>query len=311
MPTFQGEVDVSSGKNQSLNNLSTDGTKGYIIGAETGYTIVVKYGAHSKSLYPGTVDYFPVDASFYGSIDFQVTSKLNNISQWPSAFLRIDRVGINEHIDERSYPMPLPRQVSVGNTLSTTGVQTLSNEGQAINTLVIDIGPSGNNQMLEIWNDHFIWSVVQGGVAHQVLKGNTAGNPLQIGASGDVSEVLGHLTVDQAFIATLTAVISGLLTASAGLIVNGSTAPTIDISGATGTSGIKWQGGKTTTRQTSGFNAVTTTGTAITHGLGTTPSGVAGGPSTATSFSITAIGATTFTVTVGANCNFSWIATAN
>lgn len=69
-------------------------------------------------------------------------------------------------------------------------------------TLVIDTGTSSVVDALEIWNDHFIWSVVQSAVAHQVLKGQTSGNPLQIGQSGDITEILGKLTVDGTSILT-------------------------------------------------------------------------------------------------------------
>lgn len=41
-----------------------------------------------------------------------------------------------------------------------------------------------------------IWNVLQSGVVHQLLKGQTVGNPLLIGQSGDVSEVQGDLQAD-------------------------------------------------------------------------------------------------------------------
>jgi hypothetical protein len=103
----------------------------------------------------------------------------------------------------RVFPVAIPTQVVSAN-VST--VQTLSNEGGTTGLLVIDIGPLGNNQMLQVYNDHFLWSVVQSGVAHQVLKGNTSGNPLFIGQNGDTSEVLGSLLIDQNETVTGTAV---------------------------------------------------------------------------------------------------------
>lgn len=90
----------------------------------------------------------------------------------------------------------------LGNTPQNIGgsgltVSTLSNEGNPLNTEVIDIGPVGFPRAIDIFNDHFIWSVIQAGVLHQVLKGQTAGNPLQIGQAGDIAEVLGSILVDQ------------------------------------------------------------------------------------------------------------------
>lgn len=72
----------------------------------------------------------------------------------------------------------------------------LTNEGNPPATLVLDTGPVGNLDAFQLFNDHFIWSVIQSGVVHEVLKGNTAGNPLQIGQAGDTSEVLGDFLVD-------------------------------------------------------------------------------------------------------------------
>jgi len=85
--------------------------------------------------------------------------------------------------------------IAVGNT-------SVSNEGNPINTLFVDGGPTGNLNMIQIYNDHFLWSVVQAGVAHQVFKGNISGNPLQIGQIGDIVEMLGNALVDGTFTVT-------------------------------------------------------------------------------------------------------------
>lgn len=100
---------------------------------------------------------------------------------------------------------PVPSTPALGNSpigitgaVQTSSVQTLSNEGNAANTLVVDIGTVTIAQLLQIYTDHFLWQVQQSGVAHQVLKGQTSGNPLQLGQAGDITEVLGQLIVDQA-----------------------------------------------------------------------------------------------------------------
>jgi hypothetical protein len=89
----------------------------------------------------------------------------------------------------------------IGGGVQTSSVQTLSNEGGGAGIEVIDIGTSTTAKLLDIFNDHFVWSVQQTLVAHQVLKGQTSGNPLQIGQAGDVTEILGQLSVDQALTA--------------------------------------------------------------------------------------------------------------
>ena len=87
--------------------------------------------------------------------------------------------------------------ISIGGSVSTTNINALSNETSVLGTKIIDIGTLTIGDLLDIFNDHFLWQVQQSGVAHQVLKGQTSGNPLQIGQSGDISEVLGQLLIDQ------------------------------------------------------------------------------------------------------------------
>lgn len=112
---------------------------------------------------------------------------------------------------------PLPQSFTLGNspigiggTVNTSSVQTLSNEGSPPTPiLIIDIGNTGLQQLLTIYNDgSFSWSIDVGGVAHTLLKGSIA-NLLQIGMAGDVTHVLGQLSIAQ------------LLTAAAGLSVTG------------------------------------------------------------------------------------------
>lgn len=109
------------------------------------------------------------------------------------------------------YYMPgekVPQNFTLGNSAigggTTTVGSTLTNETATVGTEIIDIGTVANQKLLDIFNDHFLWKVEQAGVAHQVLKGQTAGNPLQIGQAGDIAEFLGQLLVDQIPTATAT-----------------------------------------------------------------------------------------------------------
>lgn len=102
--------------------------------------------------------------------------------------------------------------IGIGGTVQTSSVQTLSNEGGAVSSLVIDLGDVHFNQLWAISNDgHGTLSVDQSSVAHQLLKFNASGNPLQLGQSGDISEVLGNLTVDGTSTLTGNATLSGTL----------------------------------------------------------------------------------------------------
>lgn len=86
--------------------------------------------------------------------------------------------------------------IGVTGNVSTSSVQTLSNELGAANTQVIDIGDAALANLWRIFTDHFTIKVDQSSVAHTVLTGATSGNPLQLGQVGDITEVLGNLTID-------------------------------------------------------------------------------------------------------------------
>jgi hypothetical protein len=126
--------------------------------------------------------------------------------------------------------------IGIGGNVSVTSISALSNEGSAVGTLVIDIGPLGNTNIIQIWNDHFTWSVVQGGVAHTVMQGQTAGNPLLLGKLGDITEVLGKLLADQ--IATFSA---GILSQISGQTVIDSTGANLTLNSPGVGSNINFQ----------------------------------------------------------------------
>lgn len=122
---------------------------------------------------------------------------------------------------------PIPRAVNLGNSpiggsLLPVQATTLSNEGNALGITVIDIGTTTIANLWQVFNDHFLIYVQQGGVRHQVLAGNIAGSPpLQIGAPGDTVEFLGNPTVDQALTVTGNTVLNSLTTINANLSING------------------------------------------------------------------------------------------
>jgi hypothetical protein len=203
MTVSYGSLPLVAGQTAVI-DVGGDGYRGVICGNESGLTVIVGLDGtgYGKTLYPGTVDYFKFSdlPTFTGNVVFKNSSMLNNIAQWPSSFVQVDAVGIHENINEAAYPYALPRTVT-GNVNAVSVGSSLSNEGSADGTEVIDIGTESNNKLLDIFNDHFSWSVEQTDVAHQVLKGQTAGNPLQIGQTGDITEVLGKLVIDQSFTA--------------------------------------------------------------------------------------------------------------
>lgn len=226
----------------------------------------------------------------------------------------------------------VPQTMTLGNSPIAGGnvsssVNTLSNEGNPTNTLVIDIGDLTLAQLWKIYTDHFAISVDQGGTAHTVLQGNTSGNPLKVGQAGDTTEILGQLLIDQ------------LVTAIAGMVINQITGPSsgnLNITaGSSGliflqdapasnqleisSAGITLKNGSLNllAGQFNRMNSHRTTcgsGTVINHGLGTTPTASVGCPDIAQPGSATvgtgSNNSTSFTATVGAGSSIGWIAGA-
>jgi hypothetical protein len=144
---------------------------------------------HSDHLTPGawrTYDLMPGESGFQWTVE-AVMNVAAPISQLTATFYFP-----GEPVDDPGVLGNSP----IGGGVSTSSVQTLSNEGNSTGFKVVDIGTVANNDLLDIFTDSFLWKVLQSGVVHQVLKGQTSGNPLQLGQAGDTSEVLGSLVVD-------------------------------------------------------------------------------------------------------------------
>src|SRR6266849_580217 len=75
--------------------------KGLLIGNESGLTVTITMDGtnDSKSLYPGTVDYFPLRKSFSGTVKITNSAMLNNVASWPSSFLQFDALGPNDDVN--------------------------------------------------------------------------------------------------------------------------------------------------------------------------------------------------------------------
>jgi hypothetical protein len=133
----------------------------------------------------------PVGAGEQG-LQWQV---LYNLPSPPVTLLLVTYYGPGEAIP----PTPTlgNSPIGIGGTVNTSSVNTLTNESNTSQTLVIDIGQSGHTLLITINSDGSAsWSVLQSGVAHTIFNIQTSGNPIQIGKSGDIAEMLGNLTID-------------------------------------------------------------------------------------------------------------------
>src|SRR5215475_8966254 len=115
--------------------------------------------------------------------------------------------------EQGTYPFHITRLANLGNNVPIdTTVTTLSNEGNAANLLVIDMGDTGNAQLVRLYNDgHALWYVDQSGTPHLAFGIYTSGNPLRLGQAGDNTEIVGNLVVDQTTFLSTTDIFSSLI----------------------------------------------------------------------------------------------------
>jgi hypothetical protein len=219
--SFLGTLVIAANTRDSF-DAPNDGVKAILIGNESGFTVTVtmESGGVQKTLYPSTVDWFEVRKGFSGKILVNPLVVLNNTATFPASSLIFDAIGLNDPEQATMYPIALPRNTNIGNTVSTTSVNTLTNEGNSVGTEIIDTGTPSNSRLMDFFNDHFVWSVEQSTVKHQVLKGQTSGSPLLAGQAGDTSEVAGALKVNQAttLVGSLSADNGAIITDGAGKI---------------------------------------------------------------------------------------------
>lgn len=213
MTQYLGVLNPLPTGKSSFPNMPRDGFRAVIIGNESPAHVVVTVGgtSTSKTIYPGTADLVHLGHSFSGSLDFMSTVNLSNASTWPSNFLQFDGVGVNEVINESAYPLALPRNTNIGNTIPVTGsLQQLINDGNLAGTTFIESTPSGQASSsfdFTVDGQGFL-AVLIAGVVQKLIQTANSGNALKLGYNGGVVEFLGGITID-----------SGNVTAVAGVNV--------------------------------------------------------------------------------------------
>jgi len=136
---------------------------------------------------------------------------VNNTGATATGVVNLIFYEANEKLPPGQFPVTIPSQIV---SAKVSGVQTLTNETSTDGAEVIDIGTVSINKLIDIFNNHFKLSVEIAGVEHKVIVGSLTGNPVQIGQSGDTTEVLGNLTTDGNETVTGTSTITGALTAT-------------------------------------------------------------------------------------------------
>lgn len=189
-----GKVDFNPIKDKIINNPGESGDPGHIrIFNDSGSTLQIWSDDGSVA------DYIPAG----GWPTYEVPTSISFISFTVLFILPNPPVQLlmpTYYLPGENVP-PVPilgnSPVGIGGTVTTSSVQTLSNEGGATGILVIDMGDSTLSQLIVIYNDgHAVFAVDQAGVKHQVIKIQSSGNPLQLGAVGDKVQALGNFEVD-------------------------------------------------------------------------------------------------------------------
>jgi len=265
------------------------------------------YNGNTDVLHAWEANFWTLDGEV-GDITWAIDVDSLNVVNPPINAVFATVLNPNETLRDKAYPMPLIRQIGGQQAIVSSASQVI-NDGNAL------------QQVVE--------ATLQGHGSSDVIINNDGSFTLKgaglIAAASVLTHILGTLTVDQA------AIFSALVTVAAAGIVGpgGATLLSID-SGGTGAIQFKVNGANsfqasssgpnlnagtkytflqgTMSRQNGNGSTACTSATVISHGLGATPALVVATPNIAGSATvgITAVGATTFTSTVGAGSLLSW-----
>lgn len=190
-----GNLTIAAGQNKIF-TAPREGQKAILIGNESGLTctITMEGSGIQKTLYPSTLDWFPVRPGFTGNILISPSAVLNNTSQWPSSTLIFDAIGIGDIEDSRQYPIQLTRLSNVGNTVTTAmgGSTTLQNDNNADDTQVIEMQVTGSPQSTGRWGNNgnfFIKQYISGVLTTLFQVIENAATCVLLGATGKTTEI--------------------------------------------------------------------------------------------------------------------------
>jgi hypothetical protein len=150
MSNVYGKIDIVAGT-KVIRDVGGTGLSGIVIGNESGLTckITLQGAGVTRTLYPGTADFFevPQNKSWSGNLQIDPSSNLSNASSWPSSFVQVDTFGFNEK-PKGVYPISFFRAGNVGNTVDTntvsSGTTSVTNDGNPGATVFIEATQSGN-----------------------------------------------------------------------------------------------------------------------------------------------------------------------
>lgn len=122
-----GNLTISAGVPATFKAPPTS-LQALVIGNESGLSVVIKLEGCGieKTLYPGTVDVFPINYGFSGMVFITPTLAIATAILYPGSFLSFDAVGIGDNLNAGAYPLSLARPMTAGASSPQSGFSAAS-----------------------------------------------------------------------------------------------------------------------------------------------------------------------------------------
>lgn len=132
------------------------GEQGFLlVWNESMISITINYFNYSRLCPAGTFTVIALDQAV-PQFTWSQALVFPNVGQAPASLVYIEGATIDEadYIGRMTYPMPLPRLSNIGNQVSTTGTNSVINDGQPVGTQVVEGTPTGaSGSQLLLLND--------------------------------------------------------------------------------------------------------------------------------------------------------------
>lgn len=143
--TFDPSTGSMAEQSKFFTNTLPSGVGFLLIWNDSPINLIFQFGSHQQTIVAGTFDVIELTESaaiIYWWQDFI----LANAGQSPVTRVTVDGASVDEAlvIHNKTYPIALPRVQNVGNQVSTTGTNSLINDGQVAGTQVIEATPQGS-----------------------------------------------------------------------------------------------------------------------------------------------------------------------
>jgi hypothetical protein len=183
----------------------------------------------TDTLHPWEANWWPLDGDTK-QIQWAIDTDSLNVSTPPITTIFLTLYGAQEKLTG-TYPVSLPYQTSLGGGQTSTNVTSTNNaivnDGNTAGTSIIETTVVGKPSTTILTNDGILnLMTLIAGTLQQLIKTQAIGNPLLLGLSATITEVLGNLLVDGTLTVTGNSTLGGttslgITTVGGGLTMNG------------------------------------------------------------------------------------------